>query len=50
MTHYEIKPYTKLRFRVTIDQAKKDGYTIKLSTNKKKKLDVFKDNVKVCSI
>ena len=43
MTHYEIKPYT-------IDQAKKHGYTVKVSTNKKKKLDVFKDNVKVCSI
>ena len=43
MTHYEIKPYT-------IDQAKKYGYIVKVSTNKKKKLDVFKDNVKVCSI
>ena len=43
MTHYEIKPYT-------IDQAKKHGYTVKVSTNKKKKLDVYRDNVKVCSI
>ena len=41
--HYEIKQYS-------IDQAKKHGYTVKVSTNKKKKLDVFKDNVKVCSI
>ena len=43
MTHYQIKLYT-------IDQAKKHGYTIMVSTNTKKKLDVFKDNVKVCSI
>ena len=41
--HYEIQQYS-------IDQAKKYGYTIKLSTNKKKKLDVYRDNVKLCSI
>ena len=41
--HYEIQQYS-------IDQAKKHGYTVKVSTNKKKKLDVFKDNVKICSI
>ena len=41
--HYEIQQYS-------IDQAKKHGYTVKVSTNTKKKLDVFKDNVKVCSI
>ena len=43
MTHYEIKQYT-------IDQAKKYGYVVKLSSNKKKKLDVYKDNVKIGSI
>ena len=41
--HYEIKQFS-------IDQAKKHGYTVKVSTNKKKKLDVFKDNAKICSI
>ena len=40
---YEIKQYT-------IDQAKKYGYTVKVAQNKKKKLDVYKDNVKVASI
>ena len=43
MTHYEIKPYT-------IGQAKKYGYTVKLSMNKKKKLNVYRDNVKIASI
>ena len=42
MTHYEIKQYT-------IDQAKKYGYVVKLSSNKKKKLDVYKGNVKILS-
>ena len=41
--HYQIKQYT-------IDQAKKYGYTVKVSTNKKKKIDVYKDNVKIASI
>ena len=43
MTHYEIKQYT-------IDQAKQYGYTVKLSMNKKKKLNVYRDNVKIASI
>ena len=43
MVHYEIKQYT-------IDQAKKYGYEVKMSKNKKKKLDVYKDNVKIASI
>ena len=43
MVHYEIKQYT-------FDQAKKHGYTVKVSTNKKKKIDVYKDNVKIASI
>ena len=43
MTHYDIKQYS-------IDLAKKDEYVIKLSSNRKKKLDVYKDNVKICSI
>ena len=43
MVHYEIKQYT-------FDQAKKHGYTVKVSTNKKKKIDVHKDNVKIASI
>ena len=43
MVHYEIKQYT-------IDQAKKYGYTVKVAQNKKKKLDVYKDNVKIASI
>ena len=41
--HYEIKQYS-------IDQAKKNGYTVKVSTNKKKKLDVYKNGIKICSI
>ena len=36
--------------RYTLDQAKKYGYLVKLSTNKKKKLDIYKDNVKIASI
>ena len=43
MVHYEIKQYT-------FDQAKKHGYKVKVSTNKKKKIDVYKDNVKIASI
>ena len=43
MVHYEIKQYTS-------DQAKKHGYTVKLSSNRNKKLNVYKDNVKICSI
>ena len=43
MVHYEIKQYT-------IDQAKKHGYRVKLSSNRKKKLDVYKDNLKIASI
>ena len=43
MVHYEIKQYT-------IDQAKKYGYEVKVSKNKKKKLDVYKDSVKIASI
>ena len=43
MVHYEIKQYT-------FDQAKKYGYEVKVSKNKKKKLDVYKDNVKIASI
>ena len=43
MVHYEIKQYT-------LDQAKKHGYIVKLSSNRNKKLDVYKDNVKICSI
>ena len=43
MVHYNIKKHT-------IDQAKKYGYEVKVSKNKKKKLDVYKDNVKIASI
>ena len=43
MVHYEIKQYT-------FDQAKKHGYTVKLSSNRKKKLDVYKGNLKIASI
>ena len=43
MVHYEIKQYT-------IDQAKKHGYIVEVAQNKKKKIDVFKDNVKIASI
>ena len=43
MVHYEIKQYT-------IDQAKKHGYRVKLSSNRKKKLDVYKGNLKIASI
>jgi hypothetical protein len=41
-THYVITQYTR-------DQAKKLGVTVKHSTNPTKKLDVFKDGVKVAS-
>ena len=40
---YQTKQYT-------LDQTRKYGYTVKLSTNKKKMLDVNKDNVKIASI
>ena len=40
---YEIQQYS-------IDQAKKHGYVIKLSSNKKKKLDVYEDSIKIGSI
>ena len=43
MVHYDIKQYT-------FDQAKKYGYIVKVAQNKKKKLDVYKDNVKIGSI
>ena len=40
---YNIKPYT-------YDQAKKLNVEIKHSTNKTKKIDVFKNGKKLCSI
>ena len=40
---YQITEYSK-------NQAEKLGVQIKLSTNSKKKLDVFKDNIKIASI
>jgi hypothetical protein len=40
---YEIQPYS-------FNQAKKLNVEIKPSTNKKKKIDVFKDNKKLYSI
>ena len=40
---YVIKQYT-------FDQAKKYGYTVNVSKNMKKKLDVYKDNIKIGSI
>ena len=40
---YEIKQYT-------FDQAKKHGYTVKVSSNKKKKLGVYKNGAKIASI
>ena len=43
VTQYVIKQYT-------LEQAKKYGYIVKLSTNKKKKLDVCKDNIKIASL
>ena len=43
MVPYKIKQYT-------IDQAKKYGYEVKVSKNKKKILDVYKDNIKIGSI
>lgn len=42
-THYTITQYTK-------NQAKKLGVTIKRSTNKNKKLDVFKNGQKIASV
>ena len=42
-TRYTITQYTK-------DRAKKLRVTVKRSTNKKKKLDVFKDGVKVAVV
>lgn len=41
--HYQITQYTK-------NKAKKLGVTVKPSTNKKKKLDVFKNDKKVASV
>ncbi len=41
--HYQITQYTK-------NKAKKLGVTVKPSTNKKKKLDVFKKDKKVASV
>ena len=43
MVHYKIKQYT-------IDQSKKYGYEVKVSTDKRKKIDVYKDNVKIASL
>lgn len=40
---YDILPYSK-------KQAKKLGVTIKPSTNKNKKIDIFKNNKKITSI
>lgn len=40
---YEIKPYT-------FNQARKFGVTVKPSTRKGKKIDVFKDDKKIASI
>ena len=40
---YVIKQYT-------FDQANKHGYIVKLSSNRKKKLDVYKGNLKIASI
>ena len=34
----------------TVDQAKKHGYIVKLSSNRNKKLDVYKDSIKIASI
>lgn len=43
MSNYTITNYSK-------EQAKKEGVEIKVSSNKRKKIDVFKDGVKVASI
>ena len=43
MEHYEIKQYT-------FDQARKHGYEVKVSKNKKKKLDVYKNGIKICAV
>jgi hypothetical protein len=40
---YEIKPYT-------VQQAKQLGVSVRPSTNPKKKVDVYKDGIKVASI
>ena len=40
---YKITSYTK-------DKAKQLGVTVKLSSNPKKKIDVFKDNKKIASV
>ena len=40
---YKISKYTK-------DKAKKLGVSVKPSTNKKKKIDVFKDKKKIASV
>ena len=40
---YEITSYTK-------EKAKKLGVTVKLSSNPKKKIDVFKDKKKIASV
>jgi len=40
---YQIKQYTR-------DQAKKLNVTVRPSTNKNKKIDVFKDNKKIASV
>ena len=42
-THYTITQYTK-------NKAKKLGVTVKRSTNKKKKLDVFKKGKKIATV
>ena len=43
MVRYVVKQYTS-------DQAKKHGYTVKFSKSKKKKIDVWKDNMKIASL
>ena len=40
---YEIKQYT-------FDQARKHGNEVKVSKSKKKKLDVYKNGIKICAI
>lgn len=43
-------PYYIMISQYTKDQAKKLGVTVKPATNKKKKLDVFKDDKKIASV
>ena len=43
MTHYKITQYTQ-------QKAKQYGYTVKVATNTKKKLDVYKNGVKIATI